>query len=98
MHWSAMMPPENCAHVLQDKAPEKTADVLLEMLKNKTLLVYNRTDAKVEGADNEVSRGKVNVAENLGGDARYMAAVALGLLGDKAKNRPDVIEALKKAV
>ncbi len=85
------------ANTLEDRAPAKTADVLLEMLKNDTLIVYNRTDAKVEGADNEANRGKVNVAANTGGDARYMAAVALGQLGDKAKKRPDVIQALKDA-
>jgi HEAT repeat protein len=85
------------AHALQEKAPDKTADVLLELLKDKTLVIYNRTDAKVEGADNEANRGKVNVAQNLGGDARYMAAEALSYLGDKARKRPDVIEALKEA-
>jgi HEAT repeat protein len=85
------------AHALQDKAPDKTADVLLDMMKNKTLVIYNRTDAKLEGTDNEANRGKVNVAANTGGDARYMAAEALGLLGDKAKKRRDVVEALKEA-
>jgi HEAT repeat protein len=85
------------AHALRDNAPDKTADVLVDMMKNKSLIVYNRTDAKLEGADNEANRGKVNVAANTGGDARYMAAEALGLLGDKSKKRPDVIEALKEA-
>jgi HEAT repeat protein len=85
------------ADALQEKAPDKTADVLLEMLKNKSLIIYNRTDAKLEGTDNEANRGKVNVAANTGGDARYMAAVALGQLGEKAKKRPDVVAALKEA-
>jgi HEAT repeat protein len=85
------------AQSLREQAPDKTADVLLEMLKNKSLIVYNRTDAKLEGADNEANRGKVNVAANTGGDARYMAAIGLGDLGAKAKRRPEVIQALKEA-
>jgi hypothetical protein len=71
--------------------------VLLHMLNNKKLLVYNRTDAKVEGAGNEATTGKANVKANTGGDARYMAAQALGWLRGKAKARRDVMEALKKA-
>jgi HEAT repeat protein len=85
------------ANVLRDEAPDKTADVLLHMLKNNNLKVYNRTDAKVEGAGNEATAGKANVQANTGGDARYMAAEALAWLGDKAKQRPDVVEALRKA-
>ncbi len=84
------------ASVLRDEAPDATADVLLHMLKNKSLKVYNRTDAKVEGAGNEATAGKANVQANTGGDARYMAAQALGWLGDKAKKNPEVVEALRK--
>jgi HEAT repeat protein len=85
------------ANVLNDKAPDKTADVLLEMLSAKSLKVYNRTDAQVEGAGTEATAGRANVAANLGGDARYMAVQALGWLGDKAAKRRDVVEALQKA-
>jgi len=84
------------ANTLRADAPDKTADVLLEMLNNKSLRVYNSTDAKVEGAGNEAARGKVNVKQNTGGDARYMAAEALGWMGRKA-NRPDVLKALNDA-
>ncbi|HWG45732.1 MAG TPA: HEAT repeat domain-containing protein [Gemmataceae bacterium] len=78
-------------------APDKTATVLLHMLTNTTLKVYNSTDAKVEGSGNEAASGRVNVQANTGGDARYMAAQALGAMGAKARKRPDVVEALKKA-
>jgi HEAT repeat protein len=85
------------ANVLEDEAPDKTVDVLLEMLTNPTLKVYNRTDATVEGANTEASVGRANVAANLGGDARYMAAEALGWMGKKAAKRPEVATALRKA-
>lgn len=85
------------ANVLSGDAPAKTVDVLLEMLENKKLNVYNRTDATVVGAGTEASAGRANVAANLGGDARYMAVQALAWLGDKAAKRDDVVAALRKA-
>jgi HEAT repeat protein len=85
------------AQVLTSDAPDKTADVLLEMYNNKTLLVYKGTDAQVEGAGNEAAAGKANVKENKGGDARYMAVQAMGWLGDKAKKRADVMQAIREA-
>jgi HEAT repeat protein len=81
---------------LEDKAPDKVADVLLDMLHNKDLLVFRSTDAKASGAGSESSSGTKTKA-NIGGDARYMAAEALGRLGKKAKARQDVVDALKKA-
>lgn len=85
------------ANVLGSDAPDKTVDVLLEMLTNKTLNVYNRTDATVQGVNTEAGRGKANVEANLGGDARYMAVQALGWLGDKAGKRKEVVDAIRKA-
>jgi len=85
------------ANVLREEAPSRTADVLLEMLTNTQLKVYNRTDARVEGAGTEATVGRANVQANLGGDARYMAVQALSWLGDKAAKRPDVARALRKA-
>jgi HEAT repeat protein len=85
------------ANALRDEAPDKTADVLLEMLTNTQLKVYNRTDARVEGAGTEATAGRANVQANLGGDARYMAVQALAWLGDKAAKRREVVQALRKA-
>lgn len=85
------------ANILEDKAPDKTVDVLLEMLTNKSLRVYNRTDVQVEGSDTEAAVARAKVAANLGGDARYMAVEALGWMGDKAAKRPEVVTALRKA-
>ena len=82
---------------LGPRAPARTADVLLHMLRNRDLLVYNSTDAKVEGAGSEATRGRSGVAPNLGGDARYMAAEALGWLKESAAKREDVLKALREA-
>jgi serine/threonine protein kinase/HEAT repeat protein len=80
------------ANTLHDEAPDKTVDVLLEMLTSKSLtfVTYNSTDLKEE-------RGRTKPQANKGGDARYMAAMALGWLGKKARDRKDVIDALKAA-
>jgi len=85
------------ANVLRDEAPDKTVEVLLEMLTNTQLKVYNRTEARIEGAGTEATAGRANVQANLGGDARYMAVQALAWLGDKAAKRPEVVQALRKA-
>jgi HEAT repeat protein len=85
------------ANILGADAPDRTVDVLMHMLKNTSLKVYNRTDATVEGGGNEANAGRGNVKANLGGDARYMAVQALGWMGDKAKKRRDVVEALRQA-
>jgi HEAT repeat protein len=85
------------AFALQDKAPDKTVDVLLDMLTNKKLQVYNRSDAKVEGTGGEASRGTTTVRADLGGDARFMAAEGLRRLGTKVSKNRRVIDALKAA-
>ncbi|HTU92013.1 MAG TPA: HEAT repeat domain-containing protein [Gemmataceae bacterium] len=85
------------AQILRDQAPDKTADVLLEMLTNTSLLIYHGTDAKVEGASTEATASRTKMQENFGGDARYLAVEALAWLGDKAAKRPEVVEALRKA-
>jgi HEAT repeat protein len=85
------------AHTFQDEAPERTPDVLLEMLQDTRLKIYKGTDAQVEGAGTEAGGGRANVKQNLGGDARYMAALALGWLGKKASSRHDVVKALRNA-
>jgi HEAT repeat protein len=85
------------AFAMGARAPARTADVLLHMLRNKELLVYNRTDAKVEGSGSEATRGQSGVAQSLGGDARFMAAEALGWLKERAAKREDVLKALREA-
>jgi HEAT repeat protein len=86
------------AYALEDKAPDKTCDVLLHMITNDKLRIFNKTDANVEGTGNEASGGSSATSKDLGGDARYMAAEALGWMGSKSKNNPRVVAALRAAV
>jgi HEAT repeat protein len=81
---------------LEAKAPEKTVDVLLDMLTSSSVKIFNGNETKVSGVGGEGNGGKTAVQLNLGGDARYLAAKGLGWLGRKA-NRPDVIKALQEA-
>ncbi len=81
---------------LRDKAPEKAADLLLEMLTNDNLKIYGGTDATVTSIGSEGTTGTTQQNPRLEGDARFLAANALGVMGSKA-NRRDVIDALKKA-
>src|SRR5262249_16611868 len=83
------------AQGLGERAPDKVIDVLLQMLRNEELKVYNRTDATI-GSGGEASAGGSDVRANLGGDARYMAATALGYLGAKAR-KDEVLRALREA-
>jgi HEAT repeat protein len=80
---------------LEDRAPDKTVDVLLDMLTNRKLQQFKGTSTNTTGVGTEGS-GKTSVNVEQGGDARYMAAEALGWLRRKA-NRPDVVTALQEA-
>jgi hypothetical protein len=60
-------------------------------------LIYNRTDAKVTGGGSETSPGASSVKANTGGDARYLAAQALGMMGKKASGNKEIVEELRKA-
>ncbi len=84
------------ARRLAENAPDKTTDVLLDMLTNKDLVQFNGTGAKANGVGGEGAGGKTTVNVDQGGDARWMAAQALGWLRGKA-NRPDVLKALQDA-
>lgn len=79
---------------LRDKAPDRTVDVLLEMLNDKTLLVHKGIGTKVSGVGTETAQGQSEVRENSQGDGRYMAAEGLGWLGKKAADRPEVMKTL----
>ena len=81
---------------LAENAPDKTVDVLLDMLNNKDLIQFKGTGAKTSGVGGEGTGGKTTVNVDQGGDARWMAAEALGWLRRKA-NRPDVLKALQDA-
>jgi HEAT repeat protein len=81
---------------LGPRSPDRAVDVLLEMLNDKNIRIYNRTDAKVSGGV-EGQGGDTRVNPNLGGDARFLAAQALARIGKPKADRPAIIEALKDA-
>jgi HEAT repeat protein len=79
---------------LKGKAPDKAVDVLVQMLHDKRLLVYEGSGADVTGSSVEGVKGAANVAMRLGGDARFLAAEALEQIGTPKAKRQDVIDAL----
>jgi HEAT repeat protein len=82
---------------LRGRAPTKAVDVLLEMLKDTNLAVVDRTGAEVTGSSVEGIKGGTSVAVSFGGDARFIAAKGLGLIGSPKAKRPDVEHALQDA-
>lgn len=85
------------AYFLREDAPDKTTDALLEMLNQKWLKEYDRTDADVADAGKSTMSGRTEVQTKTRGDGRFYAAEALGLLGKKASDRKDVRDALQAA-
>ena len=86
------------AYALEAGVPDKVCDVLLDMLSNKTLKVFKGTDAGISATSDESKGGASKVSERTEGDGRYMAAQALGWLGDKSRNNEAIVAALRKAV
>src|SRR5262249_30444012 len=80
---------------LRGKAPVKAVDVLLEMLNDERLKIYEGSGRDVTGSSVEGAKGGATVAMNLGGDARYLPAQALARIGSPNADRADVREALK---
>jgi HEAT repeat protein len=85
------------AKTLSDKAPDKTCDVLLDMIERRSLKIFHGTDATIKATPDEARTGASGTAENLGGDARFLAAQAMGWMGDKAKSNKAIVAALRKA-
>jgi len=91
----------NCARLLakelKDKAPDKAVGVLMHMLDNRKIKVFYNTGASVDGGTTEGMKGTTSTAARTGGDARFMAAEALGWLGSKSSDDKTVMDALRKA-
>jgi HEAT repeat protein len=83
------------ALLLGSEAPPRVIDVLVAMMKDPEIYHYQGSAATLQTGD-ERRAGGTGVQEKRGGDARFMAAVALEWIGPKA-NRPDVIAALEDA-
>lgn len=82
---------------LKEQAPDRTVDVLLNMLQRDDLKVHHGTGTKVRGIGTEAAGGRSEVRDDASGDARYMSAEALGWLGRKSAQRPEVMKALTEA-
>jgi HEAT repeat protein len=86
------------AFLKREAAPDKAVDVLLQMMADKTLLVYHGTGTSITGTGAlEGPAGTSKVEAKARDDARYMAAHALGYLGRKVTDRPDAVKALRAA-
>ena len=85
------------AFSLKEKAPDRTADVLLHMLGNNGLKVFAGTGTAVDGIGDESKRGSARVTTRSGGDARYMAAEALASIAPKLKGNDKALKALEVA-
>jgi HEAT repeat protein len=84
------------ARHLRGKAPEKAVDVLLQMMKDERIRVYDGSGTRGTGGSGE-RVGGASVKENLGRDGRFLAIKSLLDIGAPTANRPDVIKALKEA-
>ena len=82
---------------LREKAPDRTTKVLLDMLGNTGLKVRYGSETSVDGIGTEGKAGGARVTMRWGGDARYMAAEALGWMGSKLKDDAKVKKALEAA-
>jgi HEAT repeat protein len=85
------------AYVLRDKAPDRAVDVLLDMLQNTRLQIFEKVDASVTGAGTETNKASAGTEEKLGGDARFLAAEALACMGKLAAGNRAVVNALREA-
>jgi hypothetical protein len=75
------------------QAPDKALDVLLEFLKDPTILIYTGSEVKA----NWTGKEKSTVTEKGMGDGRVMAVQALDRMGvQKLISRPDIIQELQK--
>lgn len=79
------------------EAPDKVLDVLLEFLKNDTILIYKGKAVAVGKSAGVESKGSSTTAKDEGyGDGRVMAIQALGRIGaDRVVRRNDIVMQLR---
>jgi len=90
----------DCAYLLgmlqAEKAPKEALDVLLEFLKDDSIVLYERTAVTTSGGGAETNGGKANVKEVGKGDGRVMAIAALTEVGPEViMTRPDIVRQLR---
>jgi HEAT repeat protein len=86
------------AFALGSETPDKVCEVLLDMIGNTNIKVFDKTEASIESTPDERKGGSTGTTTTfLTSDGRYMAAEALGKLADKAKRNAAIVAALRKA-
>jgi HEAT repeat protein len=90
----------DCAYMLgmllAEKTPKEALDVLLEFLKDDSIVLYEKTAVKTSGGGAETNTGKANVKELGQGDGRIMALDALTEIGPEiVMTRPDIVRQLR---
>jgi HEAT repeat protein len=71
--------------------------VLGKMLRDPRLRIYTKTDAKVSRGAVETGGGDTKVTPNLAGDARCLAAEALGEVGRPVRSYDSIVDELRRA-
>jgi HEAT repeat protein len=91
----------DCAYMLGvlqgSQVPPEVMAVLLEYLKDDTILIFDNTKTSVGGTGQETNSGKANVKEVGRGDGRTMALQALAQIGaPRMKENREIIEQLRR--
>lgn len=81
----------------RDKASDRTLATLLAMIRDPGLRVYEGTGTTVAGVADEGQKASSRATNVSGGDARYMAAQAMGWLGSRGRNDARIVTALRQA-
>jgi HEAT repeat protein len=89
----------DCAYMLglflESETPAKALDVLLDFLKDNTILIYTGTSVGAGGASAESKTAKTKIEEKGLGDGRVMAIAALDKIGrTRVVARPDIVQQL----
>jgi HEAT repeat protein len=85
------------ARGLGERAPDKVADVLVEMMQDDDLFIYLGTSATIKGTGTERGSGESGTRAARGADGRFMGALSLAHLGARASGRPEIVKALREA-
>jgi HEAT repeat protein len=90
----------DCAYLLGmllgEKTPKEALDVLLEFLKDESIVLYDRTAVQTSETGTETNVGKAKVKELGKGDGRMMAVTALIEVGPAVlMTRPDIVRQLR---
>ncbi|MFO0928390.1 MAG: HEAT repeat domain-containing protein [Gemmataceae bacterium] len=81
----------------RERSSDRTCATLVRMIGTRGMKVYQGTGTAVAGVGDEGQKGSSRATNASGGDARYLAATAMGWLGVKGRKNPQVMAALQEA-